>query len=294
MTEAISVGRIARILGVERESLFSLGGRAEYLYRHTRTTKGRKHRILSEPAAELKDLQRQLAEKILLTLPVSPASFSVKGGGVIRSASHHVSDAHMLVLDLADCFPATGCRLVEEGLTRAGLTSEASRLVTQLVTVKGALPQGAPTSSIVLDIVLHDLDGELSSLAERYTAVYTRYADDLCFSGPVELSALAHRARRIVRRHGFAINERKTRLTGPGDQHIVTGIVVSDELNPRPGYTSQLSQKLKWAKRDPNARMAKKLRGQTEWVRSVNPAEGGRLRKQNAWLFERDPRETHQ
>ncbi len=283
MTQSISVARITRLLGVERDLLLSLATKAERLYRHRRKS----NRIISEPTEELKQIQRGLTTKVLNALPISSASYSVKGRGVILSAAQHRSAPYMYVLDIAKCFPATGFRLVQEALTRAGLTKEAAELVTKLVTVKRALPQGAPTSSIVLDIVLYDLDEEFLLLAERYSARYCRYADDLCFSGTLDLSALARRARRRVRGRGFSINERKTRLTGPGNRHLVTGIVVTDELNPRPGYTSDLSVELRRAKRNPRIRKIKRLRSQTAWVAALNPAKGRRIRKENRWLFEK-------
>ena len=286
MTQSISIARIARLLGVERESLLILATKAEHLYRHWRKTTGRKNRIFSEPAEELKQIQRELTAKVLSTLPISSASYSVRGRGVILSAAQHQSAPYMYVLDLANCFPATGFRLIQEALTRAGLTKDAAELVTKLVTVKRALPQGAPTSSIVLDIVLYDLDEEFLLLAERYSARYVRYADDLCFSGARDLTGLARRARRMVRGRGFSINERKTKLTGPGNRHLVTGIVVTDELNPRPGYIPDLSAELRRAKRDPRVRKIKTLRGQTAWVAAVNPARGRQIRKDNRWLFE--------
>jgi len=291
MIERITIGRIARLLGVERTELALLASRAEYLYRHRRKTTGRKKRIISEPEEELKSVQRELAAKVMSSLPMSLASFSVKGGGVVRAALEHLSHPHMLVLDLADCFPAMGLRLIRAGLQRAGLTEEAAGIVTRLVTVKGALPQGAPTSSVVLDIVLHDLDRELSALAVDYDSRYTRYADDLCFSGPHELSSIASRARLIIRRHGFRINERKTRLTGPQDAHVVTGISVSDELHPRPGYTRGLAAKLRRAKRAKHACNVDKLQGQVAWVMSLNRTEGRELHERHPWLWTQTRRE---
>jgi retron-type reverse transcriptase len=136
-----------------------------------------------------------------------------------------------------------------------------------------------------LDIVLYDVDQELIALAEHYGARYTRYADDLCFSGPRKLSGLARRARRILRAHEFRTNERKTRITGPADQHLVTGIVVTDELNPRPGYIPTLNAKLKDATRRPNPHQVDSLRGQVAWVTSVNPVRGHRLYHQNRYLL---------
>jgi RNA-directed DNA polymerase len=285
MTKQVSVARLARTLGIERYRLFALAGKVDRMYHHWRISNHGKRRLLSEPAHELKQIQRALTDKILCSLPVSSASFSVKGGGVIRGALQHRCTSNMCVLDLQNCFPATGVRLVRAALMRAGLTEEAAKLVTRLVTVKGALPQGAPTSSMILDIVLYDVDQQLIALAEQYGARYTRYADDLCFSGPRELSGLAQRARRILRGHEFRTNERKTRITGPADQHLVTGIVVTDELNPRPGYIPTLTAKLKDAKRSANQHQVDSLRGQVAWVTSVNPLRGHRLFHHNRLLL---------
>jgi RNA-directed DNA polymerase len=102
-------------------------------------------------------------------------------------------------------------------------------LLTRLTTLRGTLPQGAPTSPNLANVAAYRLDARLSGLATRHQVIYTRYADDLTFSGGgVSQSRFRRAVEYIMRNSGFIPNEKKTVYLTPSDQQRVTGVVVND------------------------------------------------------------------
>jgi retron-type reverse transcriptase len=113
-----------------------------------------------------------------------------------------------------------------------GYSREVANLLTSLVTLDGSLPQGAPTSPDLANVAAYRLDVRLSAFAERHGLVYTRYADDLTFSGeqlraPRVTRAIEH----IVRAERFSPNDDKRRYVADHQRQTVTGLVVNDALN---------------------------------------------------------------
>ena len=106
------------------------------------------------------------------------------------------------------------------------------------------LPQGAPTSPVLSNIVLKSLDKDMSRLAERMGCKYSRYADDITFSHskPIRKMSVFWQSRiyNIIARHGLKVNEKKTKTYVRGIRQEVTGVVVSDKLNVPRSYIKQL------------------------------------------------------
>ena len=110
---------------------------------------------------------------------------------------------------------------------------------------RNVLPQGAPTSPTLTNIVCQEMDGQLAQLANKFDAVYTRYADDITFSCNTNIfgvnSEFSKELRRLVERDNhFIINKKKTRLQNQSYQQEVTGIVVNQKVNIRKRYVKQL------------------------------------------------------
>lgn len=272
MSEQFDIPRIARLLTIDRQELIALAGCAPRLYRRRLIRTGEKERLLEIPAARLLGVQTRLLREVLQRVPIPACVFGVRGKGVIANAEQHVTQGHMAVLDIADCFPSTRVDLVRGALEACGFSTEAAHLVTQLTTTNGRLPQGAPTSPALLNIVLRDTDAELAARARRAGAIYTRYMDDLCFSGRTELSSLVAYAKGALRRRGFRHNPAKCRSWGLGEPHTVTKIIVTTELNARPEYISALTTAIRDCRH--NAAMLERLRGRIAWVRALNRRSG--------------------
>ena len=217
-------------------------------------------REVAVPVPVLRDLQRQILERILRTGPVSPAAYAgVPGRSYVAAAWRHLggSGAETAVLDIADAFRSTTYGHVRAALSRRlkselwvlGLDPADSKVLVQvlshLVTVdKGGrsrqLPLGSPTSVAMFNLVLLPLDGELARWCKPGKITYTRYVDDMVFSQadglPVGLETTVHRA---VVRHGFRLNPAKTvrRPAGQGTVHglvrVAEGIVPSERARER-------------------------------------------------------------
>jgi retron-type reverse transcriptase len=143
---------------------------------------GGKRRIHA-PTPELKTLQRRILRRLLARLKTHPAATGFeRGESFVTNARRHVGRAVVLRFDVQDFFPSTSARRVEKYFRAIGWNREAARLLSGLCTWEGALPQGAPTSPRLSNLLNYRLDARLSGLAARSEAIYTRYADDLTFS----------------------------------------------------------------------------------------------------------------
>lgn len=203
-------------------------------------------RKIHAPRAALKKAQRRILSSILELIPAHPASHGfIKQRSVVTNAAPH-KGAHVVVkIDLADFFPTIHYRRVEGlfvsyGYGRpvarllAGICTHRAKLADGKVAWPGVLPQGAPTSPAIANIVCLRLDARLSKLAAKAGAAYTRYADDLTFSFAEEpkipLGRFFWWVDQICQAEGFTENTKKRRVYRRSSRQLVTGIVVNDGL----------------------------------------------------------------
>jgi RNA-directed DNA polymerase len=130
-----------------------------------------------------------------------------------------------------DFFDSISADQVLGSFIRLGSNQNIAALLAKICTLNDRLPQGASTSPIVSNLVCAALDTDLSAFASGQGARYTRYADDLTFSG--ETPADAKAIRRIVELHGFKLREDKARTQWRGKSQYVTGLSVADPTGPR-------------------------------------------------------------
>lgn len=239
------------------------GPLAHYRYRWL-PRKGRPPRLLEIPKPRLKRVQRKILDEILVEVPCHEAAHGFRRGRSCRSfVEPHLGRAAVLRLDLADFFPSIGMGRVL-GLFRslgypAGVAAALARICTHRTSEpwlrEGSglefrdlqrlrtrhLPQGAPSSPALANLVAYRLDCRLAGLARRFDLAYSRYADDLAFSGGRNLAHHAGRIEALVGaialEEGLLLNHRKTRLMTAGGQQRLTGVVVNRHPNiPRVDY----------------------------------------------------------
>lgn len=209
--------------------------------------RGGGHRTIQAPCKKLKDTQRCLSTVLYqLTKPHWAAHGFALNRSIVTNARRHLNRGAILNVDLEDFFGTINFGRVR-GLFMArpfSFTPEVATVLARLCCHNNALPQGAPTSPVVANMIAYRLDRELSSLAGA-RATYTRYADDISFSfhGGRELIprdfvvptregfVLGESLVDTVRRNGFTINERKTRLADKNSRMSVTGITVNESPN---------------------------------------------------------------
>lgn len=270
------LGVIARGLGcAEQDGFCDLLSRIEKRgYRPFALHDGKKTRVIHSPRMWLKELQRDLYDRFILTLPVSPHVFNRPGRGVVKSAEQHVGNSHMIVLDVADCFPSTKMRVIEAAFAGEGIPLDAAKALTRLVSYDGELPHGPPTSPGVLDLVFKRIDAELQRLAQSRGATFTRYMDDLAFSGNRSLASLGKDATKILKKFGYRTRASKLRVWGPSEPHTVMSVVVSTTLNATPEFVAELAKYLRQVEVG-NCRLSEsQLLGKVDWIKSLNRSLG--------------------
>jgi hypothetical protein len=257
-------------------------------------------RVIHAPKTKLKALQRQLHELLVRKLPVSEHAHGfVKGRSVRTNAAPHVKKAVVLKLDLKDFFPSvTHARvrglLISLGYgyavaaTLAVLMTEAER---QPVEVEGRVfhapvgprvcVQGAPTSPGLCNALTLRLDRRLGGLARKHGFSYTRYADDLTFSGdaPGKAERLIALATRIVKEEGFAVNEEKTRLLRRGGRQVVAGVTVNEVLGLSRQQRRRVRAMLHQAGKTGDSKLRQEAEGHLAWVHMLNEEQAAKLRR---------------
>jgi RNA-directed DNA polymerase len=284
-------------------------------------------RWISVPTHQLHATQTWIANNILKSggaaaLLHPAATAYAEGHSTFKNAEQHAGAPWIVRIDIQSFFESISERQVYYAFRRLGycalLSFEMARLCTRVVPSSeakqrkrddqlrwkgkersseigpyptlaiGHLPQGAPTSPMLSNLVMAPIDAHIQAMAEKYAAVYTRYADDLIFSfssGPKgQAEVVLSSVRRILGNYGFVLNRKKTRILGPGARKIVTGLLVDRERPrlPRP-FKAHLSAAVyhleKHGVADCSLRMGSKhplsyldhLAGQLQYAYSIEP-----------------------
>lgn len=269
-------------------------------------------RRIAAPRARLKKVQRILLEQILARLPVHDACQGfVPGRSIVSNAAPHRGAAVLLKMDLRDFFPTVHYRRAKGLFQRIGYGEEVATILAGLVTHRpvladgrvgwpGVLPQGAPTSPALANLVCWRLDARLAGLARKAGAAYTRYADDLTFSFAqepgVDLGRFAWWVDQICGQEGFVENTRKRRVLRKGNQQRVTGVVVNEQLSVPRAARRRFRAILENCRRHGVASQARGregfadyLRGFAAYVQMVQPALGARLVREVEEILAADP-----
>lgn len=225
---------LAWATGVPSSVIAAMRRRPGSFYSEFRIPKrGGGSRVITAPSPALKQIQSWIHREIISQLEVHDACHGfVSGRSIVTNAEPHANEDIVLKLDLRDFFRTVDRSRVYRVFRRIGYSRDVARMLTALTTVGGALPQGAPTSPGLANVAAERLDHRLSRFCDRRQVVYTRYADDLTFSGElVTASSTKRTIERIIRDEGFIPHETKARYLGKHQRQSVTGIVVNDHVN---------------------------------------------------------------
>ena len=204
---------------------------------------GRSRQIIA-PVSAIKMIQQKLNTVLQCVYErKAPAFGFIKGAGILKNAQMHTRKRYVFNLDLKDFFPSIEFKRVKGVFQKPPyyLNSEVSTCLAQICCHKGQLPQGAPTSPIVSNIVCAKLDSELRILANSLKCIYSRYADDITFSTnlkefPKELAVVNGKGvlqgvgtvlKEKISQNGFSIQNGKVRFQNMHNRQEVTGLVVN-------------------------------------------------------------------
>lgn len=224
-------------------------------------------RIINAPEAKLKRLQRQLSKKLyecreeIEAIPPHRKSLSHgfrRSHSIITNARPHIRRRHVLNLDIEDFFPTFNFGRVRGFFIHNNqfkLHPDVATVIAQIACHNNELPQGAPTSPIISDLIAHLLDVRLVQLAKANTCSYSRYADDITFSTnlktfPTDLASqspttpsewiLGAPLVKAIQRAGFTPNPTKTRMHSKTNRQAVTGLTVNRKVNIQALYYRRL------------------------------------------------------
>lgn len=282
---------------------------AHYHFRWVRKRSGG-HRLIESPKRTLRRVQQQILREILDRVPAHPAAHGfVRGRSIVTNARPHVGKRVVIKFDLDNFYPAVRQSRVVAIFRSLGYSREAALWLARLTTSAAPgslklplgesasiwrylprhLPQGASTSPALANLSAYGLDVRLAGLAAKYHVSYTRYADDLTFSGDARfipaLREFIPLVRQVIRSEGFRVNRVKRRVVRANQRQTVTGVVV----NEKPNVSRQDYDRLKAIlhncvkfgpasqNRDGDADFAAHLRGRIGHVLHLNPPRGRKL-----------------
>ena len=295
------------------------GAKLTHYHYRTLTKKSGNLRLIEEPKPHLKQIQRRILSEILDRIPIHPAVQGfVKGRSIQTFVAPHVGRRVVLRMDLQDFFPSFTGRRIQAFFRTAGYPESVADLLGGLCTNSAPrniwkdlepgtdsslvryvqslysrphLPQGTPTSPALANICAYRIDCRLNGLAQAAGAAYTRYADDLAFSGDESFEKCVERfstqAAAILLEEGFAIHHRKTRIMRQGVRQHLAGLVANQRVNVVRADFDRLKATLhnctRYGPQSQNSEahpcFRSHLEGRVGFVETINPEKGRRLRR---------------
>lgn len=221
------------ITRLSRSALYQLSVHADQHYKtYDIPKKSGGFRTISQPARNLKALQAWILVNILNKLSTSPSCKGFeKGASTYDNAQPHIGAAAILTIDIEDFFHSVSQQRVFNIFKVVGYNNLVAAVLSNICTHEGKLPQGSPCSPKLANLSVWRLDVRLQGYVGKQGINYTRYADDLTFSGstPSKVAGSFQFIKRIVSEEHFELNASKTRLAGPSKAKIVTGLIVLND-----------------------------------------------------------------
>jgi retron-type reverse transcriptase len=325
-----SAGALAEWFGIEAGELNWFADLKGLAYKKSDARLGHYHykilvkgngnlRLIEAPKLRLKEMQRQILTGILEAIPFHPAVHGfVKGRSIKTFVAPHVGQRVVLRMDLQDFFPSFRAARIQTFFRTLGYpetvadllggicTNATSRHIWKMPATdfdpcqlqearalysRPHLPQGTPTSPALANLCTFRADCRLAGLAKKAGAAYTRYADDIAFSGGEALEKRIERFAThvavILSKEGFTVNHRKTRIMRQGVRQHLAGLVTNQRMNVIRSDFDRLKAILtdcvlfgpESQNRDRHSHFRMHLEGRVAFVRMINPAKGARLRR---------------
>lgn len=238
---------LAILLGTSHQKLTYLAYAKDISRFYTKFEINKKNgekRIIQAPSQQLKNIQKRLKthlEKIYK--PHISASAFIKDRGIFYNAEKHIKKSAVINIDLTDFYGSINFGRVRGVLIAKPyeLKKDTATIIAHICCLNGSLPQGAPTSPLMSNIVCRSLDRQLSKFAKTQRAFYTRYADDITFSfreivandlfEVTSENEIKPTLVKLITNNGFTINQNKTRVQFSSERQTVTGLKVNQKVN---------------------------------------------------------------
>ncbi len=284
--------------------LYALSNHPQEHYRQVRIPKRTGgYRTLHVPDPLLKKVQRNILHHVLRGFSPSQASKAYeKGSSAVSNAVVHMGKPIVLKLDIHDFFGnITFPMVLHHAFPGQYFPVPVGTMLTSLCCLRERLPQGAPTSPAISNLVMKPFDEYMAHWCGQRKITYSRYSDDMTFSGDFDTDAVRCKTENFLSAYGLELNREKTRRCGRGTRQCVTGIVVNDKVQLPKDYRKRLRQEIYYCRaygvddhlrrkdREPREAGAylESLLGKVSYLLSVNPED---LWFQEAQKFLREER----
>ncbi len=271
---------MARLMGLPKFMLTRILFSADSRYKEFRIPKrsGRGYRRIAAPSMELKGLQRWVSAFVLKPVKLSDDCMGFrKGRSIVDNAYRHIDNTFVLNVDIKDFFPTiTRPRII--GMFKSmGYPKNVASALARLCTYKGVLPQGAPSSPDVSNIIGCRLDARLAAYCAKKSWKYSRYCDDISISGfqPPSQRQIDFICDQILAEEGFSVNRAKVHIRRQNSCQLVTGLVVNKHVSVPKYLRKRFRARLHRAMIDPGGHKNDyaEIAGFASFLRMVNPSD---------------------
>lgn len=294
-----SVKDLAYVIDMPAHAITLQAAMPHYEEFHIRKRSG-EYRLVEDPDPVLKKIQRRVNRflQAVYFIHKTKAAYGFiiavkkkKLRNIVTNAKRHLNAGYLLNIDIEDYFHSIATTQVYRIFSSPPLLfrSQLATLLSKLCTYKNRLPMGAPTSPVLSNFYAMELDRELDRYADEQDFVFTRYVDDMTFSGdsPIKPHHLDD-VRNILRKYALALNNDKTRFFGPGEPKTVTGILVSDKLAVSPDLLGETRGEIRKLRTIIEV-SRRHTRKEIDWIRLYKQRISGYLQFSKQVLGPNDP-----
>jgi RNA-directed DNA polymerase len=240
----VSTRCLAVLFGYSTKFVNAMINRNSKYYRHFSVRKGKKKRVINAPKVALKVIQKWFGYHLANALTFEDLVFGfIEGRSAIEAAGIHKNSKWVFSIDIANFFPTTPQVVVKNEIQTLGYSEKGSSIITTLCCYKENLAQGAPSSPVLSNLTMKNIDIQLFKIATEHGVRVTRYADDIVFSGKEEFpEALRNEAKQIFEDSCWELSNEKEYYASLPQRLKVHGLLVHNE---RPRLTKGYRNKIR-------------------------------------------------
>lgn len=275
---------LALLLGIDSMYLYAMSNGSKSFYRTFYINKRNgKPREICEPLPDLKHVQHWILHELLENIHCSKyAKAYISGRSIKSNARFHRKQNVMISIDIKDFFPSIKLGRVLNVFIGFGYSVPVALMLANLCCLRNCLPQGAPTSPYLSNLVMKYFDNEIGLYCNKNKIRYTRYADDMTFSGDFNIGRLLNRVDTALKSLGLIRNIEKNKVMRSNNRQIVTGIVVNKKMQVPRKYRMKIRQEIYYIQKfglddhllhikEPHANYAQHLAGKIKFALFINP-----------------------
>ncbi|MFA0815530.1 MAG: reverse transcriptase domain-containing protein [Anaerofustis sp.] len=220
---------LALLIGIDTTYLHAMSNKPKEFYHTFYITKNNgKRRRIDEPYPDLKKVQAWILKNILYNVSCSKyAKAYIPDKSITDNTRFHKNQKIVMTVDIKDFFPSIQFDHVLNKYFQFGYSKAVAYILASLTCYRNSLPQGAPTSAYMSNLILDYFDNKLASYCSTRKIRYTRYADDMTFSGEFNIKSLLQTLDFYLTKMGMTRNRKKLKIMRKGHQQMVTGIIVN-------------------------------------------------------------------